>query len=146
MINISEEATQQIHEDALQSFPYECCGFLFGHEKDETRTITKIKRVNNISNEDQRRRFTISATDYIQAEEYAEVNNLSLLGIYHSHPNHPSVPSETDRISAQPFFSYVIISVIKDIVCDASSWRLNEQNQFEEEKINQAISPTIKIN
>jgi len=142
MINICEEATKLIHEDALQSFPYECCGFLFGYENDAKRMITKIIRVNNISKDDQRRRFSISPEDYIQAEKFADENNLSLLGIYHSHPNHPSVPSETDRVSAQPFFSYVIVSVIDNAIGETSSWQLNEQNQFEEEQIYQSISQT----
>jgi proteasome lid subunit RPN8/RPN11 len=143
MISISEAATKQIHQDALQCFPYECCGFLFGYEKDEKRIITKIKSVNNISNEDQRRRFSISPMDYIQAEKFADENKLSLLGIYHSHPNHPSVPSETDRVSAQPYFSYVIVSVINNTIGETSSWQLNEQNQFEEEQIYQFVSHSM---
>lgn len=143
MIHIHDEAIERMNKDALQSFPYECCGFLFGYEEEEKRTITAIQQVNNISKEDQRRRFCISSSDYLQAEKYAEENYLSLLGIYHSHPNHPAVPSETDRVSAQPFFSYLIISVMNSQISHMHSWRLNEKNQFEEEPINQFISSTI---
>jgi proteasome lid subunit RPN8/RPN11 len=57
------------------------------------------------------------------------------LGIYHSHPKHPAIPSETDRLAAQPFFSYVIISVIDKDTIDLRSWLLNDERQFEEEKI-----------
>jgi proteasome lid subunit RPN8/RPN11 len=56
-------------------------------------------------------------------------------GIYHSHPKHPAIPSETDRLSAQPFFSYVIISVLDKDTTELRSWLLNEERQFEEEKI-----------
>jgi proteasome lid subunit RPN8/RPN11 len=55
------------------------------------------------------------------------------LGIYHSHPNHPAIPSEQDRIAAQPYFSYVIISVMNDHIDHIRSWRLNDSSQFEEE-------------
>ncbi len=142
MIYLEVEAIERMNEDALRSFPYECCGFLFGFETGEKRMITAIQPVNNISKEDQRRRFLISSTDYLQAEIFAEENDLSLLGIYHSHPNHPAIPSETDRLSAQPFFSYVIISVTNDEISDLKSWRLNDEQQFEEEKITQSISVT----
>ena len=137
MIHIEDVALEGMFEDAIHGFPFECCGFLFGNEDENMRSIISISRVTNISKEDQRRRFSISSTDYLQAENYADEKNLSLLGIYHSHPNHPALPSETDRLSAQPFFSYVIISIINKKISHVRSWRLNEQNQFDEELISQ---------
>ena len=79
--------------------------------------------------------FEITAKDYLKAEQYADEKNLTLLGVYHSHPNHPSVPSEHDRVVAQPFFSYVIIAVREHEFIKLQSWRLNEAFQFEEEKV-----------
>jgi proteasome lid subunit RPN8/RPN11 len=64
-----------------------------------------------------------------------------MLGIYHSHPNHPAIPSERDRLAAQPYFSYVIISVMKGKTDQIRSWRLNETSHFEEENIS-----TIHLN
>ena len=145
MIYIDEKALEGLYEDALLSFPFECCGFLLGVEEGNKRSIKSIKRVTNLSEEDQRRRFSISATDYLQAEKQAEENNLLLLGIYHSHPDHPAVPSETDRLSALPYFSYVIISVMNNKISHTRSWRLNENNQFEEEHSNLIISTSIII-
>ena len=137
MIHIEDKALEEMFEDALHGFPFECCGFLFGNEDENIRSIISILRVTNISKEDQRRRFSISSTDYLQAENYADVNNLSLLGIYHSHPNHPALPSETDRLSAQPYFSYLIISILNKKISHVRSWKLNEHNQFDEELISQ---------
>ena len=145
MTNISEESFHMMFEDALHGFPYECCGFLFGHEDGNDRIITAIQKVSNISHEDKRRRYSISATDYLNAERHAEENNYSLLGIYHSHPDHPAIPSETDRLSAQPYFSYVIISVMNNQVSHVRSWVLNDAEQFVEEDINQfKLSEKIK--
>ena len=77
-------------------FPDECCGFLLGVEhSDGTRIISKIKEVDNARPGDKRRRFEISGRDYMQAEKFALENDLALLGVYHSHPNHPAIPSET---------------------------------------------------
>jgi len=135
MIIIEPKAKRSMAADAVNTFPDECCGFLFGIEKGNDRFITDILIVNNAKEGDKKRRFEISAKDYLKAERYADENGLQLLGIYHSHPNHPAIPSEHDRIAAQPWFSYVIVSVLEKKLGRIRSWRLNEEQQFEEEEI-----------
>jgi proteasome lid subunit RPN8/RPN11 len=131
-------------EDARRTFPDECCGFFFGTEDDDVRTISAVIPVDNSKEGDKRRRFEIKAKDYLRAEQFAEERGLSLLGIYHSHPNHPSIPSEHDRVSAQPYFSYIIISVFERQFRSLQSWQLNEQSQFEEETVlKQAFSNSL---
>src|ERR1700712_3452716 len=112
MIRFSLAAQTVMLTDAGSGFPDEVCGFLYGKEnEDGTRTVREAKEVINSKAGDKRRRFEISPRDYMQAERYAADQDLDLLGVYHSHPNHPAIPSEHDRIAAQPFFSYVIVSV-----------------------------------
>ena len=136
MITIQPIARDLMLKDAVQAFPDECCGFLFGEEDSEgNRTISDIQVVNNAKEGDKRRRFEIAPLDYMRAEQYAEENNQLLLGVYHSHPNHPAIPSEHDRVAAQPWFSYVIISVLEGKVGPVRSWRLNDEAQFEEETV-----------
>ncbi|MDR3712939.1 MAG: M67 family metallopeptidase [Puia sp.] len=135
MIIIEPAAREQFIGDAVNTFPDECCGFLFGTEKDDNRVITAIQVVDNSKIGDKTRRFEISPQDYLKGELYALENNLALLGVYHSHPNHPAIPSEHDRVAAQPYFSYLIISVLNNEIITLRSWRLNEEAQFEEEKI-----------
>lgn len=145
MIVIESTSLDEMRAHAVSIFPDECCGFLYGTEQsDGTRTISKIREVNNAKPGDKRRRFEITGKDYIQAEQFAFESNLALLGIYHSHPNHPAIPSEHDRVAAQPYFSYVIISVMQGNIDRIRSWRLNEASQFEEENfssvhINQSL-------
>ena len=134
MIVLQPQAKQVIIEDAVRAFPNECCGFLYGHEDENgRRIITQAQVVNNAKEGDKRRRFEIAPYDYLNAEKYAEQQQVQLLGIYHSHPNHPAVPSEHDRVAAQPFFSYIIISVNDQQPGPIRSWRLNDDLQFEEE-------------
>jgi proteasome lid subunit RPN8/RPN11 len=135
MLIIEPQVRKLIIEDAVNTFPDECCGFLFGTETASDRILTDALVVVNVKEGDKRRRFQISPRDYLQAERYAEENNLLLLGVYHSHPNHPAIPSETDRLSAQPYFSYVIISVLNNDIITLRSWVLDDTAQFEEEKI-----------
>jgi proteasome lid subunit RPN8/RPN11 len=80
----------------------------------------------------------------MKGEQYAIERGVQLLGIYHSHPNHPAIPSEHDRVAAQPFFSYVIISVQNGIVDHTRSWLLNEHFQFDEEQYTNQLTNTIK--
>jgi proteasome lid subunit RPN8/RPN11 len=135
MLIIEERPLEEMFNDALQSFPDECCGFFFGKESGAERKITNILVVNNSKEGDKRRRFEIAPRDYMNAERFAEENDLQFLGIYHSHPMHPAVPSEHDRIAAQPYFSYIIISVEGNEVNAVRSWLLNDDLQFEEETI-----------
>jgi proteasome lid subunit RPN8/RPN11 len=147
MIILEPPIRQLLIDDALNTFPDECCGFLFGREeRDGTRLVIDILVVDNSKQGDKTRRFEISPLDYMTAEQHAIDHDWTLLGIYHSHPRHPAIPSEHDRIAAQPWFSYVIISVMEPEATDSShhpdkptihfrSWILNEDQQFEEEKI-----------
>jgi proteasome lid subunit RPN8/RPN11 len=132
---IDPGARKEMINDALNSFPDECCGFFFGREDENSRLITDIIVVDNAKEGDKRRRFEISHLDYIKAEQFADGHHLQLLGVYHSHPNHPAIPSEHDRVAAQPYFSYIIISVIEKQYHDFRSWRLNDESKFVEEKI-----------
>lgn len=119
---------------AAEMSPEECCGFLFGSENNDQRIITAIMHAKNEA-EDRGRNFKISANDYMAAEAFSQYKNLQLLGIFHSHPDHPAIPSEYDRVAAQPFFSYVIIGVKDEKVDDVRSWRLNSNFKFEEESL-----------
>ena len=141
MVVIEQKPLDEMYADALRSFPDECCGFFFGNEIGQERIITNILTVDNSKEGDKRRRFEIAPKDYLDAERFADENELQLLGVYHSHPNHPAVPSEHDRIAAQPYFSYIIISVKENEIADIRSWQLNENFMFEEERIeNQSIN------
>ena len=135
MLILHEKVREEIIADALAAFPDECCGFLFGKEEGEERIVTAMQVVINAKEGDKRRRFAIAPKDYLRAEMFADNNGLQLLGVYHSHPNHPAVPSEHDRVAAQPYFSYIIVSIIDNEWNSTRSWRLNGEQQFEEEQV-----------
>lgn len=116
-------------------YPNEGCGFFFG-KQGKPRIVTEALIIKNVKKGDQRRRFEINPLDFVKAEKYALENSLDLLGVFHSHPNHPAIPSEHDRIQAMPYFSYLIVSVMEGKVEKTTSWRLNDENrQFEQENL-----------
>ncbi len=133
MLAISKELLNQIHAHGEKAYPEEGAGFLIGSDG----RVENILPLEN-SREDGARhnRFLITPEDYLQAEVTADRLGLSLIGVFHSHPDHPNRPSEYDREWAQPFFSYVITSVNQGKAIESRSWRLLEdRSRFEEETI-----------
>jgi proteasome lid subunit RPN8/RPN11 len=136
MLTIEQSVLRDMIAHAKGS-SYEECGFLFGLHEPEQKVILKGLKVSNSSSSDRTTHFEISAKAYLQAERFAEEECMSLLGVYHSHPDHPAVPSVKDRENAQPYFSYVILSIWNKKFGGVRSWRLTENRaQFEEEAIN----------
>jgi len=138
-LTISPEALQLMYDHAESTFPNECCGFFYGQDN-EVRQVEVAVEVTNSKDGDQRRRFSISPTDYMKAEKHALENKTTLLGVYHSHPNHPAIPSEHDLKQAFPFFSYIIVSVNDGKIADLRSWQLNEEGSFVEEEVENGMS------
>ena len=98
--------------------------------------VLQIACAENLNTERSRDRYLMNPVDIIQAEKKFAEKGLENLGYYHSHPDHPAAPSETDRVNAWAGYSYVILSVMKGKVAKATSWVLNEKTeQFEEEKL-----------
>ena len=131
---ISKELLNQIHAHGEKAYPEEGAGFLIGNN-DKVENILPLEN----AREDGARhnRFLITPEDYLKAELTADQLGLSLIGVFHSHPDHPNRPSEYDREWAQPFFSYIITTVNDGKAIESRSWRLLEdRSKFEEEKIN----------
>ncbi|MDR1577109.1 MAG: M67 family metallopeptidase [Deltaproteobacteria bacterium] len=125
MIKIELDARQSIVMDAQKAWPEEGCGLLLGRQEQERRTIAKLLSLTNAREDQARRnRFLITPEDFIQAELAALKLGLDILGIYHSHPDQPAIPSEFDRQWALPFYSYVIVSIVGGQFAAIASWRL----------------------
>lgn len=81
------------------------------------------------------RRYWIDPKEILEAQRYARQQNLEIIGIYHSHPDHPAVPSECDRVVAWSNYSYVIVSVVQGKAKELLCWCLDEQIQFQAEEM-----------
>lgn len=135
-IQIDKEIDNLIRAHATQTYPEECCGALFSRLDESERIIIDYKPLTNVEEESNRgRNYIISPEDYMEAEKYADDNQLNFAGIYHSHPDHPAVPSEKDLKKAMPVFTYIIISIKGNEETTLRSWRLNDDGQFDEESI-----------
>ncbi len=133
MLVISDELQKQINAHVESAYPEEGAGFLLGVEG-EVKQIVALP--NAREDEARHNRFLITPEEYLKAELTADRLGLSLIGVFHSHPDCPNVPSEYDREWAQPFFSYIITRVDHGRVVNHRSWRLVEdRSKYEEEEI-----------
>ncbi|HNJ05970.1 MAG TPA: M67 family metallopeptidase [Leptospiraceae bacterium] len=137
MITLSQIHSEEIKSHGREAFPEECCGAMLGVVDTEGGKITKkIVRIENTMSENRHRRFSITPDDYRQLESLAKSENLTLLGFYHTHPDHPAQPSQTDLSFAWPFFSYIILSVLKGNPDIMNSFELDlDTEKFKDESI-----------
>jgi proteasome lid subunit RPN8/RPN11 len=126
-----------IHDHAKEAYPEECSGVMVGMDVGEMKIVVNVWRAENTFQEGQRgRRFLIDPKEYMSFEERARERDMDILGIYHSHPDHPAEPSEYDREHALPRWSYVIASVSAESVEDMRSWVLrSDRSGYDEEPI-----------
>jgi proteasome lid subunit RPN8/RPN11 len=125
-LKIPSGVFQQIASHGERTYPEECCGVMLGEQSEEGRTVRETIEIDNSQDANRRRRFLITPEQYRMAERQAAARNLDLLGFYHSHPDHPAEPSAFDTEHALPWFSYVIVSVVKGKANRATSWILEE--------------------
>ena len=136
-VHVVPNCQSEMNAHAEEAFPQECCGLLLGHQaKDGNRKIVQTYKIDNTKDENRQQHYLIEPTAQLKAERYARDNELDVLGVYHSHPNHPSQASELDRKHAMPFWSYLIISCMNGKTSQIQSWRLREdRSQFDEEEL-----------
>jgi len=133
MLVVSKELIEQINTHLESAYPGEGAGFLLGADGD----VKEIFALPNAREEEARyNRFLLTPEDYMKAEMKAMELGVDLIGVFHSHPDCPNVPSEYDREWAQPFFSYIITRVDEGKVVNHRSWRLLEDRSgYDEEEI-----------
>ena len=133
MLVVSNSLIEQINMHVEQAYPEEGAGFLIGNDGE----VKEILALSNAREDAARHnRFLITPEDYLKAELKADSLGLSLIGVFHSHPDCPNVPSDFDREWAQPFFSYVITRVDSGKAVSHRSWRLVEdRSKYDEEEI-----------
>ena len=141
VIEISPKHLAEIQSHGKEAYPEECCGAMLGDVDPKSQKFTKsILRIENNwvekEKENRHRRFAVTAEDYKTLEKKAKEAKLTLLGFYHTHPDHPAKPSGTDLSYAWPFFSYIILSVKKGEAKEIYSYALDsEKNEFYQEDL-----------
>ena len=138
MIHLTENQRDEIAAHGERDYPYECCGLLLGSFSDHgAKTIAEIFPISNAREEQAKRnRFLIRPEELIRGERYARTKGLEIVGFYHSHPDHPAVPSQYDLEHAWPLYSYIVVSVSEGLAQGLRSWEMQaDRSCFTEEEM-----------
>ncbi len=124
-IKISRRLLNEIHSQGENAYPEEGAGLLLGYEQEGNRFVQSLLTLENAREDTARHnRYLITAADMLGGEKEAERLGQSIIGIFHSHPDHPNLPSEFDREWAIPWYSYLITRVDNGRAVESKSWRL----------------------
>jgi len=126
VVKIKRQINDKLIEICEKGFPNEVCGVLIGKKNKEIFIIDDYYICENLNKERSIDRYELNPIDYIKAEDRAKKSNASIIGIYHSHPNHPAIASETDKMFAWPDMAYLIYSIYDGKFKNLISWQIDE--------------------
>ena len=137
MVYITETLIKQIAAHGKKTYPNECGGMLIGKFENGEKSVSELLPMENaMAENEQHNRVLILPKDVLRAERYARSQKLDVIGYYHSHPDHPAIPSQFDLDHALPVWTYIIVSVEKGKAVDLRSWEMeNDRSKFNEEEI-----------
>lgn len=137
MIYLTEQHIKQIEAHGEQTYPHECGGMLIGRFEEGKKTVVELLPMENAMDaSEQHNRVLILPKDVLRAERYARSQKLDVVGYYHSHPDHPAIPSQFDLDHALPVWTYIIVSVEKGKAVDLRAWEMeNDRSKFNAEEI-----------
>jgi proteasome lid subunit RPN8/RPN11 len=111
---LTRAALDLIIAQAERDFPNETCGFIIGPKKaseaahldgQEVRPITNIQNAKHAEDpqrfaRDARTAFLMNPKEHLAVLNEVDRRKLSLIAVYHSHPDHDAYFSATDRAQA----------------------------------------------
>lgn len=139
MLVIDQALHEQIKAHGAASYPYEGCGLLLGETHPDGNFVTAIRPLPNVwpVESEKPERFRIAEDDWRDVELEAMSAGLDVVGIFHSHPDHPPVASPRDLAWASwPGYSYLITQIVAGQPAVSRSWQLAaDRSGFLEEEI-----------
>jgi len=125
---------------AEAAYPEECCGLLVGKLADDgwldvTRVVESPNRAGAFDEEAdvggegmpvniRHRRFEIDPLVRLALMRETENTDQTIIGFYHSHPDHPAQPSAHDIACIwEPDFVWLIVSVVAGKMVDSAAFQ-----------------------
>jgi len=121
MLKIPKEIYDDLIDHAREGFPLEVCGIL-GGTGDAVSAIYRMVNT-DASNE----HFMMEPKEQFAVVKDLRAKGLSMMAIYHSHPETPARPSEEDiKLALTPDVSYIIISLADAANPSVKSYKISE--------------------
>jgi proteasome lid subunit RPN8/RPN11 len=137
-LKIPRAQADAIAAHARSGYPHEICGVLVGTARDGVVRVARAVPVTNRETERPAVRYQIAPEDLLDVQRSERAEGLDIVGYYHSHPDHPARPSETDRRIAAEGLSDGVVHIVCGVAggqdTAATAWRFRDATQaFEEE-------------
>lgn len=124
-LRIPEGLLDEVRRHGEAAYPAECCGALAGRSRGEGKEVVRLAPVVNRRTDDPHR-YLIAPDDLRRLEAELRAEGLEIVGYYHSHPDHPAVPSGYDTAHAWPWYSYLIVRIEQGRALEAASYTLDD--------------------
>jgi proteasome lid subunit RPN8/RPN11 len=136
-IRLTPALLHAIQANGEDGYPLERAGLLIGKSTSKGSEITEIVELeNSFEKSSQAYRYSLDPLTFFDAEEEAENRGLDVVGIFHSHPDHPARPSAYDLEWALPHYGYLITSVVQGKADETRAWQLApDRGRFEEAQL-----------
>ena len=122
MIEIQSSPWNTMVLHAERTYPNECCGAMLGHTDGEKKIVTEAIPLENAFAGEQGERYELRPEDLLTADKAARTRGLDLIGIFHSHPDCDAYFSQTDLKNSCPWYSFVVLSIVKGKFDHANSF------------------------
>jgi len=119
---------------SAEAYPHEACGLILGQTDGARIGAVRVTQAENLNRDRPEDRYILNPEDFLAADRSARQEGLEIVGIWHTHPDHPAEPSGADLAGAWEGYSYVIITTTASGAVDLRSWRLSS-GQFVEETV-----------
>jgi proteasome lid subunit RPN8/RPN11 len=116
----------EIRRHGEAAYPAECCGAMVGRVEGAAKEVLRLSPAVNRRTDDPHR-YLIAPDDLRQLEREVREAGQEIVGYYHSHPDHPALPSAFDAEHAWPWYSYLIVRIDRGRGVDMASWVLDDE-------------------
>lgn len=134
MILLAPEHLERIAAEAEAAYPAECCGLLVGHERAEGGfEVVRVAPSPNVDPRGGGKRFEIDPRLLLKLQRELRDGTEKIVGHYHSHPDHPALPSARDLERAwEPGRVWLITSVVGGTAVGTTAYIFEPSGGFRE--------------
>ncbi len=106
-LNVTKDILEAMINYGDNSPELEVCGALVGKSDESSYTCTEFIPLTNRSNKNKAVHYIPDQNEFFnvlkRTTHFDSNSNLDLVGIFHTHPHHAPIPSETDILGANKF-------------------------------------------
>ncbi len=132
-LHLSQYLRDQLGLLASLGYPNPTCGLLYGKQESGHISVQRIEQLEYPEQNPLDSPFEVDSIDLIYADNKAHRQGLEIVGLWRTAPDQHLSPSEEDRLTAWPEYSYLVITVSSQGVESLHSWRLNRTRFTEED-------------